>query len=326
MHTQEQVPSFYKIVSLPSSTSSSFQNYTTSEAFCRNIGLVSIEEQRKIESTRVAVAGCGGAGAGYASTLARCGIGSFHLADHDTYELVNFNRQQTATIHTVGRNKAIATGEVVLSINPHAHVKAFDQGIDEKSIDDFLEGVHVVMDAIDLFAPRTRRLLYQHAYKKGIPVFTAGPIGWSCAWEIFLPTGPSFDEFCGFTDDMNDEELIIRHIVSTAPGGTHLKYMKPKSIDFSNHAAPSLGSTCTMLHGMLSNEVLIYITKRREVKGVPYYFQFDSLTLQFKQGYLRWGNANPIQRIKIWYVKRLLEKGKKEREAEKKALELQQTK
>ncbi|KAG2392712.1 hypothetical protein C9374_011437 [Naegleria lovaniensis] len=314
MHTQELVSSSYKIVSLPSSTSSSFQNYTTSEAFCRNIGLVSIEEQRKIESTRVAVAGCGGAGAGYASSLARCGIGSFHLADPDSYELVNFNRQVPATVHTLGRNKAVATGEVVLSINPHAHVKAFDHGIDEKTIDEFLEGVHVVMDAIDLFSPRTRRLLYQRAYKKGIPVFTAGPLG------------PSFDEFCGFTEDMNDEELIVRHVVSTAPSGTHLKYMKPKSIDFSKHEAPSLGSTCSMLHGMLSNEVLIYITKRREVKGVPYYFQFDSLTLQFKQGYLRWGNASPLQRIKIWYVKRILEKGKKEREAEKKALELQQTK
>jgi len=261
----------------------------------------------------VAIAGCGGAGGGYASSLARAGIGGFVLADHDHYECVNFNRQYGATTDTLGRNKAVVTGEIVKSINPESSVKVMQAKIDESNVDEFLEGVHAVMDSLDFFAPNARRLVYRKAYEKGIPVFAAAPVGWSCAWEIFLPTGPSLEEFCRFTPDMTEEEVLIHHIVSVAPAGLHLKYMKPKGIDFTNHAVPSLGPALTMSHGILVCEVVNYVIKKRPVYGVPHYAQIDAQTLKFKRGYLRWGNANPIQRLKIWYVKRLLEKGKKER-------------
>ena len=250
--------------------------------------------------------------------MARTGVSNFKFADFDHYELVNFNRQYGATVNSIGRNKAIVTSEIVLAINPLAKTKAFTNGIDESNIDDFLDGVNVVMDALDLFAPRTRRLLYKHAHKKGIAVFTAGPIGYSCAWQIYLPTGPTFDDFCCMNDSMSDEDLIVRHLITAAPAGTHLKYMKAKNVDLSGHAAPSLGPVCTMLHGILVIEVINFVTGKKPIKGVPHYFQFDMMTNQFKTGYLRWGNRNPIQKLKIWYLNRLLEKGKKERALETK--------
>ncbi|KAG2374718.1 hypothetical protein C9374_010462 [Naegleria lovaniensis] len=301
------------------SSAPSIVSFSSSEAFCRNIGLLTLEEQNRVKQACVAIAGCGGAGGGYATALARAGFGSFVLADHDLFEVVNFNRQYGATIHSVGKNKAEVMQEIVLSINPEASVKTFKAAIDESNIEQFLEGVTVVMDALDFFAPQSRRLLYKYAHKKGIPVFTAAPAGWSCAWQIFLPTGPTLEEFCGFTDDMSEEEVLIRHIVATAPAGLHLKYMKPsKKIDFSVHAVPSLGPVLTMAHGILACEALNYVTQKRPVKGIPYYAQFDVMTHKFKTGYLRWGNKSPIQKIKIWFVKRLVEKGKKMREEEEK--------
>jgi ThiF family len=47
--------------------------------------------------SRVAIAGLGGVGGIHLATLARLGIGSFHIADPDRFEPANFNRQHGAT-------------------------------------------------------------------------------------------------------------------------------------------------------------------------------------------------------------------------------------
>jgi len=74
-----------------------------SEAFSRNIGLLSQTEQERVRGARVAIAGLGGVGGNHALALARIGFGSFSLADMDKFELANMNRQVGATIDTLGR-------------------------------------------------------------------------------------------------------------------------------------------------------------------------------------------------------------------------------
>lgn len=285
------------------------------EAFARNIGLVTVDQQERLRDARVAVAGCGGGGGGYIAALARAGIGKFSLADPDTFDWVNFNRQYGASRATVGRNKAEVMGEIVRGINPEAEVRVLPAALDETTIGGFLDDVDVVLDGIDFFAPSARRLLYREARARRIAVVVGGPIGWSAAWQIWTPDGPSLEEFCGFTPDMPEEEVLIRYIVATTPGGTHLAYMRPASIDFATHEAPSLGPVATMLHGVVACEVINLLLGVRQVKAVPHYFQFDVRTLQFRSGYVWWGNANPIQRFKIWFVRRLLQRGKRERAA-----------
>ena len=62
-------------------------------AFERNIGILSKADQQRLRSSRVAIAGLGGTGSAQVHALARTGIGAFNLADPDTFELANFNRQ-----------------------------------------------------------------------------------------------------------------------------------------------------------------------------------------------------------------------------------------
>ena len=63
------------------------------EAFSRHRGLFSAEEQDALRDTRVAIAGLGGVGGIYLATLARMGVGRYHLADKDVYDASNINRQ-----------------------------------------------------------------------------------------------------------------------------------------------------------------------------------------------------------------------------------------
>ena len=78
----------------------------------RRAGLLSEEEQRRLEGSRVAVAGAGGVGGIHLLTLARLGIGKFAVADPDVFESVNINRQFGATVRTLGRNKAQVLAEI----------------------------------------------------------------------------------------------------------------------------------------------------------------------------------------------------------------------
>ena len=70
--------------------------FTYDLAFSRNIGWVTRDEQHDLRDKRVAIAGMGGVGGSHLLTLTRLGIGGFHLADFDTFELANFNRQAGA--------------------------------------------------------------------------------------------------------------------------------------------------------------------------------------------------------------------------------------
>src|SRR5579859_1083929 len=87
------------------------KDWSYREAFSRHRGLLSDEDQERLRRSRVALVGMGGVGGAHLLTLARLGIGSFHIADPDRFEVANFNRQPGATIRNLGRNKAEAMAD-----------------------------------------------------------------------------------------------------------------------------------------------------------------------------------------------------------------------
>ena len=73
------------------------------EAFIRNIGLVTPEEQQIIKSKIIAIPGMGGVGGAHLIALARQGFQNFKIADLDKYELKNMNRQYGANCQSIDR-------------------------------------------------------------------------------------------------------------------------------------------------------------------------------------------------------------------------------
>jgi tRNA A37 threonylcarbamoyladenosine dehydratase len=111
------------------------------EAFSRNIGLLTQAEQDKLANAKVAIPGMGGVGGVHLITMTRTGVGNFHLADFDTFEPANVNRQFGARIPDFGRPKMQVMKEQALSINPYLEIKEFPKGISGSNVDDFLDGV-----------------------------------------------------------------------------------------------------------------------------------------------------------------------------------------
>ncbi len=119
-------------------------------AFDRTRLLLGAEGMEKLKNARVAVFGLGGVGGYTVEALARSGVGSLVLVDHDTVSLSNINRQILATHATIGLPKAEAAKRRVLDINPECRVEARQEFYGPDTADSFdFTGYDYVVDAID---------------------------------------------------------------------------------------------------------------------------------------------------------------------------------
>lgn len=285
-------------------TADTIWNYR--EAFSRNIGLVTPQEQEQLRRTCVAICGLGGAGGVHLVTLLRMGIGRFRLAELDRFESVNTNRQYGATVHTQGRSKLDVMAEVARAINPEVELTLFDAGITNDNADEFLRGVDVAVDAIDFFAVEARRLFFRTARRHGIPAMTSAPLGFSATMHIFSPTGMSFDEYFDIADGQPVEDQLVAFAVGLAPRALHLPYMDLTRVSLSKAEGPSTGIACQLASALVGAEVLNLVLKWAAPRFAPQYLQFDAYRRLLVTGYLWRGNRNPWQRAKRWMFKRKL--------------------
>jgi molybdopterin/thiamine biosynthesis adenylyltransferase len=280
-----------------------------SQAFSRNIGLFSREEQERLSRARVAIPGMGGVGGGHFITMVRTGIGRFHISDFDVYEPANVNRQFGARIPDFGRSKMETMKEEALSINPFIDIKEFPAGINKDNVDDFLDGVDIVLDSLDFFAFDVRRLLFNRAREKGIHVITAGPLGFSSAMLVFAPDkGMGFDEYFNIVVGMKPEEQYLAFALGLAPKATQFKYMDTSKVSFKSKKGPSLYISCQLCCAMAGTEAVRILLGRGEIKAVPYYVQIDPYIRKYHCKKLPMGNRNPLQRMKAIIVKQMLNK------------------
>ncbi len=283
-----------------------------SQAFARNIGLLTIEEQEQLSHAKIAIPGMGGVGGLHLITLIRIGFGIFNIADFDVYEPVNINRQYGARVPDFGRPKLEVMKEQALSINPYLELSLFENGINENNLDEFLDGVDLVMDGLDFFQFDIRRRLFNRAKEKGIYVVTAAPLGFSSALLVFAPNkGMGFDEYFNITKGMKPEDQYLAFAMGLAPRPTHIKYMDLKKVDLDSKAGPSLNIACQLCAGMAAAEAVKIILKKGKIKPVPYYVQYDPYLQKLRKGCLFMGNRNPWQRIKLKFVKIILQKNKR---------------
>ncbi|MDP5132468.1 MAG: ThiF family adenylyltransferase, partial [Paraglaciecola sp.] len=204
-------------------------------AFSRNIGWFTEAEQEQLKNTKVAVGGLGGVGGDHSIVCARLGISNFNIADMDTYDYANFNRQAGANIETVGMDKSKIITDTIMKINPEASVKNFHQGISTKNLDEFLKDVDVYIDSLDIFALDIRRAVFKRCRELGIPAITAAPMGMGTAMLIFTASSMSFEDYFCFVDAKpfnTDAEIkqifednILRFIIGVSPSMQQRHYL-----------------------------------------------------------------------------------------------------
>jgi molybdopterin/thiamine biosynthesis adenylyltransferase len=280
------------------------ESWDYAHAFSRNLGLINPDEQRCLRESCVAIPGMGGVGGIHLITLARLGIGRFHIADPDRFDVGNFNRQYGADVGTVGRGKAQVMAEKARAINPEVKLEVNTGSIGADNVSQFLNGADVVVDGMDYFAFESRRLLFREARNAGIWVVTAGPIGFSTAWLVFDPKGMSFDDYFDLHDGMDPLDQFVAFTAGIAPRGTHWPYLDLSHVDRSSGRGPSAGLACHLASGVAAAEVVKILLQRGPLRAAPCYAQFDAYRQLLRQGKLRGGNRHPLQRLKRYLLRR----------------------
>lgn len=279
-------------------------DYAYAQATSRNIGWLTQTEQASLRTRCIAIAGLGGVGGLHLLTLARLGIGRFSIADHDQFELANFNRQVGALVSTLGQPKARVLARMALDINPEIELRIFEEGITAANLPDFLAGADLYVDGLDFFAFAAREAVFGHCTQHAIPAITAAPLGMSAAVLTFLPGGMGFEDYFQLSG-CTELEKAIRFYVGLAPRALHNAYLvDPSRLDLQAGHGPSTIVGCQLCASLAAAEALKLLLGRGQVRAAPVALQFDAYLNRLTTTRRPGGNAHPLNRRLIERLKR----------------------
>ena len=115
---------------------------------------IDVEGQLRLKDSRVLIVGLGGLGAPVALYLAAAGVGELHLADFDTVDLTNLQRQIIHGTDSVGVGKVDSAIARLTALNPDVKLVAHRQALDADSLDAAVAAVDLVLDCCDNFGTR----------------------------------------------------------------------------------------------------------------------------------------------------------------------------
>lgn len=142
------------------------------QQFLRTEMLLGKDAMARLAKAHVAVFGIGGVGSWCAEALARAGVGTLTLVDHDTVGLTNLNRQAEALHSTLGLAKTEAMARRIRDISPGCVVHQIPEKYEEGTREAFFqEDYDYIVDAIDLVSCKLD--LIQTALARGIPILSS---------------------------------------------------------------------------------------------------------------------------------------------------------
>jgi molybdopterin/thiamine biosynthesis adenylyltransferase len=283
--------------------STAVAGYDSHAAVSRNLGWVTAAEQDRLRNCRVAVAGLGGVGGSHVLTLARLGLGAFHIADFDVFEVHNFNRQVGAFLSTVGQTKVEVVARMARDINPGLALEGFPTGVTEANLDAFLDGVDIYVDGLDFFAVDARRMLFAACHARGIPALTAAPLGMGVSLLYFAPGGMSFEQYFRL-EGCSRAEQYARFIAGLSPAMLQRSYLvAPEAVNFAEQRGPSTAMACDLCAGVMGTTILKVLLGRGPLRPAPWAMQFDAYRQKLSFTWRPGGNANPLQRLLLHFIR-----------------------
>jgi len=164
-----------------------------------------IEGQERIAAARVLIVGAGGLGSPAAMYLASAGVGTIVLADDDTVDLTNLQRQVMHTTATVGWPKVVSGQETLHRLNPEVAVVALARRLDAQLLDREVSQCDVVIDCTDNFA--TRHAINRACMVHGKPLVAGAAIRFDGQISVYDPRDPDSPCYaCLFPEEHPPEE------------------------------------------------------------------------------------------------------------------------
>jgi molybdopterin/thiamine biosynthesis adenylyltransferase len=144
---------------------------------------IGIEGQERIVNAHALIIGAGGLGSPAALYLASAGVGRITLADGDSVDLTNLQRQILHTQGSIGQPKALS-GQVALGrINPEIIVEPITERLAGERLEALVASADVVLDCCDNFA--TRHAVNRACVKHLTPLVSGAAIRFDGQLSVF---------------------------------------------------------------------------------------------------------------------------------------------
>jgi len=142
-----------------------------------------VEAQARLLASTALVVGAGGLGSPAALYLASAGVGRILLADGDTVDLTNLQRQVLHRDDRVGLGKAESGRRSLLEMNPEVEVEAIATRLEGDALRAAVARATVVLDCCDNFA--TRHAVNRACVEAGVPLVSGAAIRFDGQLAVF---------------------------------------------------------------------------------------------------------------------------------------------
>lgn len=147
------------------------------------------ERQQRLLQARVLVVGVGGLGSASALYLAAAGVGTLYLADADSVELSNLQRQIIHDTPSVGLPKVVSAQRRLAALNPDCQVIPLPKRLEVPDLAAYVPQMDIVLDGSDNFV--TRFAVNAACVAAGKPLVSGAALGWQGQVAVFANQTPA---------------------------------------------------------------------------------------------------------------------------------------
>lgn len=224
--------------------------------YSRNIMLEEIgqEGQKKLLDSKIAIVGSGALGSIASLYLAGSGVGTISIADFDTIDISNLQRQVAFHEEDTGLKKVLAIAERLRKINSEITVIPVDAFLSKKNIESFIAPYDMVIEGSD--NPDTKYLVSDCCELLGKPYCLAG-----------------VSQFTG-------------QIMSWSPGYKGYRDIFPEASGEGEFMPCSIGGVCGPFTGVIGSMQAVEALKILLGIGEPLYdrmLMIDALSLKIRE-------------------------------------------
>lgn len=161
--------------------------------------------QQKLLDATVLIVGMGGLGCPAAMYLAAAGVGHLLIADDDSVELTNLQRQIAHGQQDLGTAKVNSAEQTLKSMNPDVKITAVNRRLSGDDLDQIVSNVDVVVDACDNFT--TRFAINRSCIAHHKPLVSGAAIkmqGQVAVFDSNQPESPCYH--CLYAENEGDDE------------------------------------------------------------------------------------------------------------------------
>lgn len=210
------------------------------------------EGQHRLLGSRVMVVGAGALGSIVSMYLAGAGVGTIEIADFDTVDLSNLQRQLSFEERNVGESKVSATAARLRAINSDIRIIAHDEFIRRDRARELFSRADVVVEGSD--NPATKYMVSDVSVELGKPCVLGGVAGWR------------------------------GQVMTWAPGHGSYRDLYPEAADSGGCTPCSQGGVMGPVPGIVGSVQATEVIKLLTGAGEPLFdriLTFDALTMDF---------------------------------------------